>query len=416
MLKINGTKGVMTDTSGPKVMEDITCSVFSSFEELSGIQQEWDSFVESVNGDIYLTFDWCRIWWELYGKNRRLKIFMFYRNGKPIGLMPVFVEKLWIGPVWLKVAKMVGSDSTTNMVNPPVEADYVACIFHHVIDDLIAREDCDAVWFGPIGGNQESLHHLRDAIQERTDIMMFRDRVRSPYTTILLPKTFEEYVGSLDKRQRGNLRRDLNLIGRSFQMTQDVIADESTAGFEFEKFIQMHTEQWKAQGKLGHFQDWPLGVQFNTRMVLKQAQRGRLRLLRLLADGKVVSYQLCYAFGDRWHWRLPARLMCSDWDKYGLGRIGLIKEIEMAITEGVREIEAGAGHYDYKIKLGGEEHPLFTFLLVKKQLFCRCRALLFSKLSNILHFCYYRIWFNRLAPKLPFKRQPLWKLWIRTRL
>jgi CelD/BcsL family acetyltransferase involved in cellulose biosynthesis len=394
----------------------ITVELFTSFEQIPDIRKVWDAFVESVGGDIYLTYDWCRIWWEVYGKKKWLRIFIFYRDGKLVGLIPVFVEMMWIGPVWLKIAKMVGSDFTMNMVNPPVDADYAACIFHHVINDLIAKEDCDAVWFGPIGGNQESLHHLREAIQENSDVMLFRERVRSPYTTILLPKTFEEYVGSLDKRQRGNLRRDLNLIGRSFQMTQDVIADESTAGFEFEEFIQMHTEQWRAQGKLGHFHDWPLGVQFNTRMVLEQAKRGRLRLLRLLADGKVVSYQLCYAFGDRWHWRLPARLVDSDWDKYGLGRIGLIKEIEMALTEGVREIEAGAGHYDYKIKLGGKEYPLYTILLVRKQWLPRLRALIFANLSSLLHFCYYRMWFNRIAPKLPFKRRPLWKLWIRTRL
>ena len=90
-----------------------------------------------------------------------------------------------------------------------------------------------------------------------------------------------------------------------FQITQDVIKDETRARSEFEKFVQMHNAQWEAEGKLGHFNDWPLGVEFNTKILIEHAKRGKLRLLRLIADGKVISYQLCYVFGNRWYWRLP---------------------------------------------------------------------------------------------------------------
>ena len=395
---------------------DITCSIYSSFVEIADMQEEWDSFVESVKGDIYLTFDWCRVWWECYGKDRCLEIHLFHKNDRLIGIIPLFYEKQWIGPFWLKIAKMVGSDFTMSMVNPPVRMDFAMAIFHCIIDSLIKKKGCDAIWFGPIGGKYNALQPLREAIQGHSGVTLIRDNVRSPYTTFVLPKTFEDYIQSLDKRQRGNLRRDLNLMNRSFQITQDIVQDEKMLISEFEEFIRMHNEQWKAEGKLGHFHDWPLGTEFNAKLVIEQAKQGRLKLIRLLADGRVVSYQLCYAFGNQWYWRLPARLVGSDWDKYALGRIGLIKEIEMAIAEGVQEIEAGAGHYDYKIKLGGKEHPLYTILLVRNELLCRLRVFLFLRLSMLLHLCYYRIWFNRLAPKLSFKRRPLWKLWIRTRL
>jgi hypothetical protein len=407
---------VFTNSTGSFPDKEIICSVYSSFEEMSNMQQEWDTFVESVGGDIYLTFDWCRIWWKFYGTGRELRIFIYRNNNTLVGLIPVFYEKQWIGPIWLKLAKIVGSDFTMVMVNPPVKPDFAKSIFCRVFDSLVLNEGCDALWFGPISGQYDSLGQLRTSFRDNPNATLLRENVRSPYTTFLLPKTFDDYIQSLNKRQRGNLRRDLNLISKSFEMTQDVIQDDEIAIAEFKKFVLMHNEQWEAEGKLGHFNDWPLGEAFNTMLVTEQAKQGRLKLIRLMADNKVVSYQLCFAFGNRWYWRLPARVVGSDWDRFALGRIGLINEIEMAIAEGVQEIEAGAGHYDYKIKLGGEEHPLYTFLLVRKQLFCRCRVLLFSKLSNILHFCYYRVWFNRLAPKLPFRRRPLWKLWIRTRL
>lgn len=404
------------ESSDSIVASQVTCLVYQSFEEVSGLQTQWDAFVESANGDIYLTYDWCRIWWQFYGKNRLLRIYLFYCDGEIIGVIPVFCETIWLGPVWLKLAKLVGSDFTIAMVNPPVKQGYANEIFALFFNLVIRKEGCDAVWVGPVGGRYIALQQLRDTVKGQQGLILLHDNIRSPYTTFNLPETFEEYVQSLDKRQRGNLRRDLNLINKSFQMSQDVIQDKTTSVAEFEKFILMHNEQWKAEGKLGHFNDWPLGEAFNVMLVAEQAKLGRLRLIRLLADNKVVSYQLCFVFGKRWYWRLPARLIGPQWDRFALGRIGLIKEIEMALMEGVRHIEAGAGHYDYKVKLGGAEYPLHTILIVQSSIICRWRAVIFLKLSNVLHFFYYRVWFNRLASQLPFKRRPLWKLWIRTRL
>lgn len=416
MINTKNTHPIFTDFPEEIGKRIITCSVFSSFQETEGIQQEWDTFVESVGGDIYLSYDWCRTWWDFYGSGRELQIFIYRNSNTLVGIIPVFYEKQWVGPIWLKIAKIVGSDFTIAMINPPVIVGFAKAIFRNIFDSLFMKDQCDAFWIGPTGEKYNGLQQLREAIQDHPEMVLLKDSIQSPYTTFLLPNTFDDYIQSLNKRQRGNLRRDLNLISKSLGMTQDVIQDKARADAEFKEFVQMHREQWEAEGKLGHFNDWPKGVEFHARLVSEQAQKGRLRLIRLLVDGKVVSYQLCYAFGKRWYWRLPARIVGPDWDKYALGRIGLIKEIEIAIAESVQEIDAGAGHYDYKIKLGGEEHFLYSFLMTRSNPFCRLRAFLFLKLSHILHYFYYRVWFNRLAPKLPFKRKPLWKLWIRTRL
>lgn len=406
--------------SDVKVLESIhamqvTCSVYHSFDEIRDLQPSWDSFVESVNGDIYLSFDWCRIWWQFYGKGNILRLLIAYRGTEIVGIIPIFIESLWLGPAWLKMAKIAVSDFTMVIVNPPVRSDCAAEVFNHFFDLIINKEGCDAVRIGPLGGQYETLQQLRETISQHPKLMLFQDSARLPYTTFHLPKTFEEYIQSLDKRQRGNLRRDLNLINKSFKMSQDVIQGQAAAD-EFGKFVQMHNQQWEAEGKLGHFKDWPHGEAFNAALVSEQAKQGRLKLLRLIADNQVVSYQLCFAFGKRWYWRLPARLVGPEWDKFALGRIGLINEIEIAIAEGVQEIEAGIGHYEYKVKLGGKEYPLYSIMLVRNTIFCRLRVHIFKQLSRALNYFYYRVWFHRVAPKLPFKRRHLWKLWIKSQL
>jgi CelD/BcsL family acetyltransferase involved in cellulose biosynthesis len=394
----------------------VYCSIHTSFEDIEHLQEEWDSFVESVGGDIYFSYTWCHTWWEFYGEARNLRIFIYRRNNVVIGLIPIFFEKQWLGPTWLKIAKIVGSDFTMVIINPPVVENYSNEIYKDIINNLFQKDQCDALLIGPTSQKYIGLQKLRETLQGQSNAVLLKDCIHSPYTTFILPEKFEEYFQSLSKNQRGDIRKRINLINRSFNITQDIIQDDETATYEFYNLSKMHNEQWKAQGKLGHFNDWPKGAEFNAKLVSRQAQHGRLRLIKLSADQQAICYLLCYAFGKRWHWRISARVLGPVWDKFALGKISLIKDIETAIAEGVQEIEAGSGHYDYKIKLGGEEHPLYTLFFARNQVSCRCRAFLFLKLSNLLHFLYYRVWFSRLAPKLPFKRRPLWPLWIRTRI
>ena len=145
------------------------------------------------------------------------------------------------------------------------------------------------------------------------------------------------------------------------------------------------------------------------------APLGRVRLVRLWANDQVVSYQYCLTFGDRLYWRLPARLVGEQWDRFGMGRLGLVKMIEAAIGEGIHWIEGGPGHYDYKAQLGGQEVPLVSQVIVANSRKSRWRWKLFQKAARLLHLCYYRIWFGRIAPRLPLPRRRLWKIWIRSR-
>ena len=184
--------------------------IYDDFDAITYLQEEWDAFVESVAGDIYLTYDWCQTWWDFYGTGRQLRIFLFRNDNILVGVIPIFYEKQLIGPVWLKLAKIVGSDYTMVMINPPVQADCAVSVYGHLFEALFKDNQVDAIWLGPTSGKYSALQQLREAIRTQSKVTLLCENIRSPYTTFFLPRTFEAYVQSLNKRQRGNLRRDLN--------------------------------------------------------------------------------------------------------------------------------------------------------------------------------------------------------------
>ena len=391
---------------------NISYSIYTSFEEITELQEKWDSFVESVNGDIYLTFDWCRVWWQFYGKDRLLRIVIFYQQKKIVALFPVFIETMWLGPVWLKLAKIVGSDFTMNLVSPTVRIDLAAEIFLSMTTFLFSNEVCDAFYYGPLPGHHPAVRSIENDPACRNSLKFINIKSLGNYTVFPVTDTMDSFFSSIGKSFKKNIRKQLKRIETSYHIEFKLVNSPSA----FLEFVDLHTVQWKLANKLGHFSDWPDSKEFHLALFNSQSKLNRLRIFCLFADNKPILYQYGYHFGRRHHALLAARICNQEWDKYSLGSLSHAMRIESAIADGFDEIEAGRGHYMHKLNLGGKEFPLVSYLIANKSINSIFRTHVFYFFSRMLHLLYYRIWFNRLAPKLPLKRKPLWKLWIRTHL
>jgi CelD/BcsL family acetyltransferase involved in cellulose biosynthesis len=235
------------------------------------------------------------------------------------------------------------------------------------------------------------------------------------HTTFHLPASVDAFYAGLSKSQRNNFRRYFKALSHDFIVTAETLRDANEAVQQYQRFKELHTAQWRSEGKLGHFGDWPGSESFNDELVRTFAQQGRFRLFRLTANGEPICFYYSLVFGDTCYARLPARALGNQWEKFSLGRLGLIKMIESVIDEGIRHIEAGPGHYEYKLQLGAVETPLTSVLLASNRMDKHARTYLFSRAAELLHLLYYRIWFGRIAPRLLLPRRPLWKSWIRSR-
>lgn len=395
----------------------LTWQVYSSFDQLRIMRREWDCFVEKLDGNIYSSFDWCRVWWQYYGANRDLLVFVFRAGQELVGVVPMFVEGVSLGPVFLRVAKLLVSDHTLALCDPPVRTEYARKVFETLLEGLMCDYGCDAVAFRPLSGFCNTVQVLREIFDQRSDLgEIARSEMIGSNTMFELPERFEDYLAGLKSGDRRNYQRRYRLLTKSFDLLEEVVRDPTEAEREFDNFTDIHRLQWKSEGKLGHFWDWPKGKAFHLELVRSQARLGRLRLYCLRANGEVISSQYGYVFGHSLHWYLSARATGTQWKRFGLGRIGLAKTVESAIGEGIRRIEAGCGHYPYKLAMGGRECALRSMLIVAPGMSSWLRQRLFCLGANALNLLYYRIFFSRVAPLLPWRQRPLWRTWIRSRL
>lgn len=397
---------------------EIQTHVYDSFGKLASLQSEWDEFVESVGCDIFLTYDWCRLWWKYYGKGRRLCVFVFHYQGKLAGLIPMYIEKLWLGPVYLRIGKIIGTDFTSANVIPPI----IDTIKKEIIQNFYkytSHLNWDVLYLGPIAGiykNFNEMHILFQGCFGPDNRVRSREKFIQTY--FLLSDNDEKIVG-LSKKQQRNTRQKYkvlrSIIGNDNAIVSSYALSDNVE-YMFDDFFKMHQKLWQKKGKSGYFEDWPKSRQFHFEVAREQQKHNRLRLLQVNAGTIILGYKYAYKFGNTYVEYLDARLDDNEFARAGLGRIIFSEQLEKALQDRVKYIDSLCGKYDHKLRLGGKTFPIHHLFVYSGKLGSRIRSFFFCILAWLLCICYYKIWFYRVAPRFPFRRRPLWKIWVRTQM
>jgi CelD/BcsL family acetyltransferase involved in cellulose biosynthesis len=389
--------------------------VLHSFEEAEAYRAAWDALVGSTGVDIYQTFDWSRLWWKYYRGKRELHLMLWFLGEELIGVVPGFTETLTLFPARVRVAKLIGADYSLTLCNLAVADEHLARVTMDAVGYFVGEKRCDLFLIGPLAGPRARIEDIATAGEMHEEFVgCTRTLGNTCNTFFTLPATFEAYLKGLDKKQRSNFKRMMEQSAKGRRMSFDVVREPTQVAAEFEKFAVDHRAQWVADGKLGHFDDWPHAGEFNRELVKVLGDAGRIRFYRILADDQVISSQFGYVFGRTVYWRLPARVRSAEWDRFSLGTLGLVKMIDALTTEGVTVIEGGRGHYAYKVHHGAVEFPLRTIQFRRRGPLPAIRSALFAAAARLLDIVYYKILFARLAPRFRFLQRTLWPVWIRS--
>lgn len=411
MISMNAVPSPEISTPEP----ELKLQVLHSFSDAESFTQAWNALVLHTGADVYQTFDWCSLWWKYYGKRRQLHLLLFFSGKELVGLIPTFIETVWLGFTFVRTAKIIGSDFSLQLCNLPVSPSALRPALRCATEYLLNQKKCDVFLLGPLAGPSSQFDELFSVCSEPSPFVQSAKLLgRSCNTYFFLPPNYEEYIKAVGKQQRGNFNRSVTQLEKSHVVSVDEISTPEKLQSEFQTFCQLHDAQWQAEGKLGHFGSWPSARDFNRDLINTLGTQGMVRFYRILADDKVVSSQYSFVFGHTNYWRLPARVHGSTWDRLSFGKMGLVKMIEASIKDGRRTIEGGRGHYAYKVQLGGCEVPSRRIQITRRGLGISIRLAIFKFLAALLDVTYYKLIYMRLAPRYRIFRSPIWSIWIRS--
>jgi CelD/BcsL family acetyltransferase involved in cellulose biosynthesis len=399
--------------SPAEAISEVRVESLCSIDDLNGIRDEWDEFVERSGSDIYFTVDWLQAWWAHYGRGRAFVGLVFRDGDRIVGALPFCVQRVWAGPVPVRLARFVGSDSTIAVFTPAIAEGFEEPVLRMTVDRLLGDAGCHALSLSPLSGVSPVAGAAERVAGDRHHLA--RSDSAGPHTVFTLPDSFDSYLAGLGPTPRRDHRRSVRQLDKAYEITYRTLSGEQAIEY-LDRFVALHTAQWRAEGKLGHFGDWPGSEAFTRDLVSRMAVTGRARFYEIAGDGRVLAIEQCFALGDRCYWRLPARDPDPELRKMGLGRTSAAELFRVIVEDGQTTVEAGPGHYEYKVRLGGAEHPLRRLVISGRSASSRRRAAVLLGWADLLHLVYYRGWFLKLAPRLGYRRRPLSRSWIRTRL
>lgn len=416
---------VLTETAAGGAPQPVpTCPALvrqaaMDWDSLAPLQAEWDDFVARAGGDICFTFDWCRTWWRHYGRRYRLCVLLFRRDDRLVGLLPMMIDRLWCGPFRVRLAKLLGSECTTIVLNPPVLRDHAEAVYASALRYLLEQQRCDGARFSPMTGfgwHHEVIRRL--CAEDPARFRLVRDRDLMQHFAIHLPETYEDYLAGLGGETRSSLRRKRRRFESQCKPVFEVIDDPDRADQAFDDFLELHQTRWHADHQMGHFGNFPRSVAFNRDLVRAMAARGRLLITRLRVDGRPVACEYNYAFADNLFWRLPGRKLGQPWESFSLGYLSLAYLFEAAIRRGLRHVDAGWGSASYKRHLGAVEAPTQSLIVAPNRRWSIFKAGPVLRFHwRMVNLFYSRIWHSRIKPHLPEKlRGPFWHVWLRSRI
>ena len=393
---------------------NILCTRLKSFEDAASFKNEWDDLVIRNGSPVYMSYTWCRTWWEYYGAGKELAIFIFRDGSRLIAILPIYIDSISLGILNLRIAKIVGACIPDRVFDPPIEPSISDRVFAILVDVLFKDIKVDLLSFGSLREDYHPRNSLLDCCRSNnSQIGKVISEVNGVFSRFDIPPSFEQYMAGLSKNRRGKLRRENRTLKESgFSMEK---INEFRYESDFRIFMEMHARQWNSLGRLGHFHSWPSAGDFHQELSRRMAKEGKLRFFKMSENGIPVAYLYTYNFGKSNFAELSARNIDEKYSWCSMGSHLLIELFNACRKENIDFVEAGAAHYDYKIGLGARKINTFNVIAVSSKWKSRFGSELLFIVRYFIHNVYYRIWYQRIQPRLPVSfRKPILWAWIRT--
>ncbi len=313
---------------------------------------EWrDLLAVDRHRHIFVTPQWCRVWWEELGAGSRLLALTFF-DPHPVGLAALVLDPA-DGAERSRLSLLGGEDLTDYMGPLSAGDDHLPGIAEALV--RYASEEisgwtcldarCLPVPFG-----------FAEWLVEAADRMGLDFRLEQHEMTLVLdlPTSFETYLESLDSKPRRELRRKLRRFEREAGPERLRSADVSSLESDLAAFIDLHRG---SEGLKGKFLV-PERASFFRRIAHALQPAGLLSLDFLEVEKHKVASTFSFVFDGVFS------LYNSAYDNevraLSPGLVITARLIERAIEGGLRRLDFLRGTERYKFDLGAEPLPLHS--------------------------------------------------------
>jgi CelD/BcsL family acetyltransferase involved in cellulose biosynthesis len=308
---------------------------------------EWNTLLaESVHDVPFLRYEYLSTWWATRGGGEwpqaELALVSARKNDKLTGIAPLFLTE----HEGQQSLMLLGSIEISDYLDLIVSADHLSCFLSGLLDTLAS--DSALAWSGIDWYNLPD-DSLTLAVLEAESVKRGWKFTKEPFRPSLyvpLPGDFETYLGSIDKKQRHEIRRKIRRAEESGQNVRwYIVEDESALDAEIDDLLALMANDHNKE----EFLTEVMRTQMRT-SVHAAFNAGWLQLAFLEVDGRKAAGYLNFDYGNR-IWVYNSGLD-FDYSDLSPGWVLLGYLLQWANENGRKEFDFMRGDEDYKYKFG----------------------------------------------------------------
>lgn len=311
---------------------------------------EWNALLaNSITQVPFLTHGYLNAWWDslgggewLQGKSQ-LAIITARDEGRLIGIAPLFISSKPESP---KALRFIGSIEVSDYLDLIVRPEDLERFCSGMLKHLRTQAEYKDLPLNleNILNSSPSLAALKTA--SATFGYANSEELLHPSPYIPLADTFDNWLASIDKKQRHEIRRKLRNADANYQLNFYNMHDYQHCKEEIDLFLEMMRNEHEKDLFLK-----PEMVTFMQDAAHNACTEGRLVLSFLELDGKKAASYLSFKNGK-------ALLVYNSgfepqFFSASPGWVLLAKLIEWAIGQGFDEVDMMRGDEEYKYRFGG---------------------------------------------------------------
>jgi len=326
--------------------------VIRTEDEWAEMAAEWNKLLdESITNVPFLRHEYLTAWWQHRGGGEWPVSELFILTGRDSdnnlqGIAPLFLSKNHAGDPALM---LLGSIEISDFLDVIVKEGDLETFLDEMLVYLTGPEspqwDC-LDWYN-LFETSSTLPAL-EKLSGKHNLHFQQERIQpAPYIT--LPTDFDEYLGTLDKRYRHELRRKMRQASGYFIPVQWYeVEDEDNLEAEVDDFIEMMREEKEKDTFLTD----EMVAQIHA--IAKAAYKGGWLNLSFLKVGKEkAAGYFNFDFNDHiWVYNSSLARKFSQLSP-GIALLGFI--LQDSIEKGRKEFDLMRGDEDYKYHLGGKD-------------------------------------------------------------
>jgi CelD/BcsL family acetyltransferase involved in cellulose biosynthesis len=278
------------------------------------------------------------------------------------GFEPVFLE--CANSQMNAVAPLMREDGRLTFIGDAQICDFM--------DFLVAPEEPEAayreIWRQLCGEDWSELDlwGLRDSSPTREALKLLAagdgygvlEEMEAVAPRVELPGTWDEYLASLGKKDRHELRRKMRrLLESGAKVDLEVLSERDDIVAAMDLFLELHTRsrQDKTEFMTGQMET------FFRRMASAMSGEGLVRLFMLYVDNKPVASVFCFDAGSHLY------LYNSGYDpalsNLSVGLVSKALCLRWAIDNGKKGLDFLRGNEPYKYDLGAQDRQIFRLVV-----------------------------------------------------